>query len=229
MWPFKKKEVKQDTELKAILRCLERQEEVEIKLSIRALVMYEALSGNNFSASASKEDMFILMYCAFVCSTGYEISIEAFQEMLEDEKFAKKLDRDLARLQRFSEQFKAENVSKEDKSGGKNVNEVSITEMADKLIFAYGIDPEYVLNKMQLWELTHFLKGAESHYKERMEEQRMWTFLQVAPQIDLKKCKSPEKYLPLPWEKEDKRKRQEKELEKETARAKQTLGMEIHF
>ncbi len=227
MWHFKKKEQKENNELKSILSILQKREETEIRLSVRALVMYESLSGKPFSSvKNNQEDMLRLMYCAFVCSTGFEISLGAFQEMLEDGKFANRLGGDLKRLQSFSEQFNNNEQSGNTEQGNA---EISITEMVDKLIFEYHINAEYVLEKMQLWELNHFMKGAEDRYKDRMEEQRMWTYLQVAPQIDLKKCNSPEKLLPFPWSKEENKKRKEKELAAEATRAKATIGMKLNL
>lgn len=233
MWKlFRKKEVREteNRQLKEILKYLQRQEDAEIKLSIRAIIMYESLSGKMFSSvSDSPEDLFLLMYSAFVCSTGLEISVEAFAIMCEDEKFSRKLNKDLKRLQMFTAQFQEkepENVEKDTNKKPEKV-EVSVTDMADKLIFTYGVDADFVLNRMQMWELNHFLKGAEEHYKEKVEEQRLWTFLQVAPQIDLTKCKGPEDFLPLPWTKKEMEEKQRKTLESETKRAQSTLGMEI--
>ena len=224
---FGKKKEERNSELKAILACLEKEKESEIRMPIKAAVMFEALSGKKFSeALKDPSDLLVLMYCAFVCSTGLEISMEAFGGMLENDRFSKKLSMDLKRFERFTEQFQGKNVENEEEKQPENV-EVSITEMADKMIFYYGIDARYVMNDMQIWELEHFMKGAEAQYKEKMEEQRLWTFMQVAPQIDLKKCKSPEKFMPFPWDLKDKKARKEKELGSETARAKSTIGMEI--
>ena len=221
----KKKQEEGNEELKQILAYLQRQEEAEIKLSVRAIVMFEALGGKAFSSMDDGEDMLTLMYCAFVCSTGMEVSKDIFIAMLGNERFAAKLDKDMKRLQAFSEQFKQKEEKEEgDKKSG-DTTEVSITEMADKLIFAYGIDPQYVYERMQLWEISHFLDGAEKQYKERMEEQRLWTFLQVAPQIDLKKCKSPEKFIPFPWDKAEKDAKMKEELKREAERAAATIGM----
>lgn len=223
---FRKKVQRQEgEELKEILAYLKRQEESEIRLSVRAIVMFEALSGKKFSdAISDDEQLLTLMYCAFVCSTGMEIEKDIFLSMLGNEEFAAKMNKDMKRLQRFSEQFGKDNGDGgEEGSSGKT--EVSITEMADRLVFAFGVDPQYVYEKLQLWELSHFLESAEKQFKERMEEQRMWSFLQVAPQIDLKKCKSPDKFLPFPWDKAEKDKKRQEELAKEAERAKATIGM----
>lgn len=228
MWLFKKKKNNENAELKKIIDILQNNEEAEIRLTIRAVVMFEELSGKKFtSALKNQEDLLTFMYCAFVCSTGVEVSMETFASMLENERFSQKISRDLKRLQQFTEQFNKSEQKEDNEQKGKEETEVSITEMADKMIFYYGIDAGYVLEKMQLWELNHFMRGAEEQYKEKMEEQRLWTFLQVAPQIDLKKCKSPEQFLPFPWSKKENEERLQKNLEKESERAKKTIGMEI--
>lgn len=225
---FKRKE-RENKELKAILDCLQRDDETEIRLTVKSLVMYESMTGNKFSKAMSEpEEMLPIMYCAFVCSTGIEISLGAFVEMLDDPKFSKKINGDLDRLRKFTEQFKSEKCDGEGEKNPENVD-ISISDMADKLIFYYGVDARYVMNDMQLWELNHFLSGAEEQYKSRMEEQRMWTFLQVAPNIDLKKCKSPEKFLPFPWDEKDRKQRKDEQLRNETARAKSTIGMTINL
>ena len=231
MWLFKKKNKgEENAELKKIIDILQKKDETEIRLTIRAVVMFEELSGKMFtSALKNQEDLLTIMYCAFVCSTGIEVSMETFASMLENEAFSQKISRDLKRLQKFTEQFNKSEQKEDNEQKGKEEPEVSITEMADKMIFYYGLDAGYVLEKMQLWELNHFLKGAEEQYKEKMEEQRLWTFLQVAPQIDLKKCKSPEKFMPFPWDLKDRKERKNKELENEAERAKSTIGMTIQL
>ena len=73
--------------------------------------------------------------------------------------------------------------------------------------------------------MTDVFKGTEAQYKDEMEDKRLWTFLTVAQQIDLKKCKTPEKFFPVPWNKEDRKKKTDEGLKKEQERAKATIGM----
>ena len=223
----KKEEKKEDNELKKILGILQR--EPEIKLTVKSVVMYEALSKKKFSAvEMTSEDALMLMYCAFVCSTGLEIDLETFGLMLENKDLATRLNKDLTRLERFTLQFTKgdEEEQKEEKKEEENV-EFSITDMVDSLIFKYGVSADYVMNRMELWELNHFFEGAEERYKEDMEEKRLWTFLQVAPQIDLKKCKNPDQFFPLPWTEQRRKEELQKKLDKEAEAAKNILGKEL--
>lgn len=201
---------------------LKKKEYPQMKFSVKSVVMFEEITGKDFN-KMEEQDTAWLLYCVFVCSTDIKISFEAFCALMEEKEFAEKFTNDLVRLQKFSSQF-----NKEKGEGGEGKSEgFSITAMVDKLIFSFGMDVSYVMEKMELWELNHFFDGAISQYREKMEEQRLWTFLQVAPQIDLKKVKTPEKFLPFAWEQENMKKKQEKELEKETKIAKDVIGMDI--
>ena len=232
MWLFKKKKNKENAELNKIIDIL--QKEPEIKLSVKSAVMYEALSGKKFSSvDMTQEDTALLMYCAFVCSTKMEIDIQTFGNMLENKDLSLRLTRGLKRLERFMLQFNRndkveDNEDKEkDKEKKKDDEGFSITDMVDKLIFKYGVSDDYVMQTMELWELKHFFAGAEKQYMEDMEEKRLWTFLQVAPQLDLKKCKTLDQFFPLPWSKKKMEEEKKKELERETVASKQILGKEL--
>ena len=232
MWLFKKKKNKENAELNKIIDIL--QKEPEIKLSVKSAVMYEALSGKKFSSvDMTQEDTALLMYCAFVCSTKMEIDIQTFGNMLENKDLSLRLTRGLKRLERFMLQFNRndkveDNEDKEkDKEKKKDDESFSITDMVDKLIFKYGVSADYVMQTMELWELKHFFAGAEKQYMEDMEEKRLWTFLQVAPQLDLKKCKTLDQFFRLPWSKKKMEEEKKKELERETVASKQILGKEL--
>lgn len=201
--------------------------DLDLKISVKSLILFEALSGKRFSQNLDQSDMILLMYSAFVISTGIKISVTAFGYLMENERFAKKLAACMQDAQDFMEQFNevGAETKPEDAKSGSTEGGISITEMANALIFKYHIDVNYVMKDMELWELTDFLKGAEAQYKEEMEDKRLWTFMTVAPQIDLKKCKTPEKYFPFSWEKEDRKKKTSEGLKKEQERAKATIGM----
>lgn len=201
--------------------------DLNIKISVKSLILFEALSGKKFSQSLDQADMILLMYSAFVISTGMKISVTAFGYLMENERFSKRLTACMQDAQDFMAQFNevGTEANPEEVKSGSTEGGMSITEMANALIFKYHIDVNYVMKDMELWELTDFLKGAEAQYKDEMEDKRLWTFLTVAPQIDLKKCKTPEKFFPFPWNKEDRKKKTDDGLKKEEERAKATIGM----
>ena len=230
MWPFRKK-TKQEP-INNVVKPKKNwadTENLQIKMTIKSLVMFEQIVGHSYM-KLKEEETVLLLYCLFICSTGYQYHFDTFSILCGNEKFINKLVEELKKTQEFFEQFKS--FKREESEAGESTDKekedsYSITEMVDKLIFQYGVDVNYVMNDMELWELTHFFEGAQEEYHLKMEEQRLWTFLQVAPHIDVKKVKSPEKFLPFHWEKEANKERSEKQLKVEAERAKSTIGMEI--
>jgi hypothetical protein len=91
--------------------------------------------------------------------------------------------------------------------------ETTITDIVMYLITVCGIDPHYVMYEMELWEIEPYMKYAERNKKEELEMDRFWTYLNVSPHIDTKKCKSPDKLISFPWEVEEKKQKQNQELE----------------
>ncbi len=201
--------------------------DIDFRITIRSLILYENLSKKKFSQVVDQADMVLLMYSAFVISTGMKISVKAFGYLLQNEKFAKKFASCMQDTQDFLAQFNETEQQEETAKSGSTTEGLSITEMANTLIFKYHIDVNYVMEKMELWGLKDFIKGAEEMYKDEMEDKRLWTFMTAAPNIDLKKCRTPEKFFPFPWEKENAKKKTAEGLKKEEQRAKQTIGMDF--
>ena len=201
----------------------------ELKPTVKSALMFEAMRGKNFFSELTEEDELVYMYCVF-CTSVEKVSYSAFLTMMEDKKFVRGLDVQWQHFARFMEQFKPQvenNEAFDDEKG-----EISMESVAGALIFKYGMDPEYVLDKAELWELDFLLKAGNGEYQERMEMSRLWTFLTISPHLDPKKSKrlTPEKMFPFPWEdthlSEKKRKRV---LEEETSRANKTIGMKIEL
>ena len=198
-----------------------------IELSPKAIVMYEAMSGKKYLQMDVAEDMAKLMYCSFVCSTGQKITFEVFVEMLNDKKFCAKLNNRWKHIADYMQQFKSatdnDSEETEEKEG------TSLTEMVNALIFHYGIDINYVMEKMDIWEITTLYKGAGAEERATMVDKRLWAFLQLLPNIDPKKAHSftPEKFLPFAWEQAEIKEKAENNLKSEVGRMRRTIGLNI--
>lgn len=184
----------------------------EIRLSLKAVMMYERLSGKKFLEIAEAVDILQMMYCAFVCSTGSRIEWEVFIDMMGDKKFNNRMNREWKHIAGFIAEFNS-NREKNSESGDTK-EEQSISEVICQLIFHYGIDIDYVMNKMDIWEMETLLKGAEQETRMSMEDKRFWSYLSFLPNVDKKHASTftPQKFLPFPWEKE-------KKLDEKTAKA----------
>ena len=189
--------------------------------------MYERFSGKKFSTLQTEEEITIFMYCVFVCSTGLKITYEVFLTMLEQKKFSEQITREFKRIWGYIQQFKTEKTDVEE-SGSTEHSDVSMTSYINTLIFDYGIDIDYAMNRMEMWELEELYNAATNHMHTTMEDKRLWSYIQMLPNFDKKHNNmTPEKFLPFPWEKEQQHKKAETELKTETERAKSIIGMDV--
>lgn len=197
--------------------------DVKIRFNIKSCMLYEKIRGKSFFRIETEEDVAYFLYSMMtVCNPDYPMTFKVFTEMMGNKKFAQSLitqyqeESDI--IQQFMGKKKQENSESED---------ITMTQLATSLIILYGVDAHYVMYEMGLWEIMDLFEMAEQKKKGEMEENRLWTYLTVAPSIDTKKIKSPEKFLPFPWEKEEDKQKKLKDLEKETERAKSILGRKI--
>lgn len=191
----------------------------DMVLSIKAICMYEKLSGKSFFNFA-EEDMAMLLYCSFYITNNVEIRYETFVNMLEVEDITYWAVEKYKNILEVIQQFKAvegNSGDTEDKKDG-DLKELSMTDMATSLIVDYGIDAHYVMSEMRLWEIEPMYRACDAMVKRRYEEQRLWTYIDIMPHIDGKKIKGPSDIIPFPWEKSRKEKAQS-ELEKNSAAA----------
>lgn len=200
----------------------------ELRPTIKSAIMYEEMTGNDFiSAEMNEMDMIQFMYCVYVCTVG-RVSYDAFVGMLGNKRFATAISTQWKHYERFMGQFGKKKSEKKD-DDGKTVAEmrISMREVAQLLVFKYGLDPNYVFNEVELWELDYLISIGERAYRENEEEKRLWVFFQLMPHLDPKKSRtlSPSKMFPFPWEENvHTKKGRESVLERETERAKATIG-----
>lgn len=204
-----------------------REEELNLRLSMKSVLMYEKMTGKPFSLMENEEDIKIFMYCVFVCSTDLRITFPVFCNMLERKKFASKIEIEFKRIWGFEQQFphKADEPQESGETVGK---ELKMTDYINTLVFDYGLSIDYCMNTMDLWELEALYEAAESHMHTDMEDKRLWAYIQMLPHLDKKhKNMTPEEFLPFPWNKKEKQKKRENELNNEANRAKVVLGMDL--
>lgn len=204
------------------------------KPTVKSAIMYEEISGKDFfSIDRSDEDVLTLMYCVYSC-TVQQVSLSAFVTMMGNKKFANEMASKWSHYERFMRPFedriREENEKSEQPSENDGEIKLSMKEIAQLLVFKYGLDPEYVFNDIDLWELNYLIKIGEGAYRNRMEEKRLWTFFQVAPHMDPKKAKNmtPEKMFPFAWENDVHTKEGRKRvLDRETESMKKTIGHKL--
>lgn len=206
----------------------------KIVLNAKSLCLFEHMTGKSFF-KLEQEDLLKLMYCIVVVNNPELcMTYPVFEILCQDKKVMKWLVRRYEEIMEFEAQFKlkeetpqADNA--ENKEDDEEEVEYSIAAMAGTLIVEYGLDPDYVMYRMGIWELNNLFKAAETKKRNELTEQRLWTFLQISPHIDLKKIKTPEKLLPFPWEKGMAKKRAENDLKKKATQISKVIGMKLNI
>ena len=189
----------------------------DIRISIKGIMMWERMFGGNFFTMDQEEGLSELIYCLF-CTSNPQVVLKykTFVGMVEgNQKIAKWVGEKMKEIMDFMGQFPVEEEDDEEISpeAKEETKKLSITDMATSLIVDYGVGADYVMNEMQVWEISSFYKAAESRVKRRYEENRLWTYMQLLPHMSSKHSETPDKFMPFPWEKN------EKKIDDKTAKA----------
>ena len=199
--------------------------DVHFELNIKSIIYYEKLTGSSFY-KFNEENLLELIYSIFIVNNpDKSMTFEVFSLLLQREDVA------VYFLRKFSECSEAikdlSYGSEKHSTDNADTIENTITDYVMTLIIEYGVDANYVMYKMAIWELMPMFEAVESKVKKDMINQRFWTYMNVVPHIDTKKCKSPEKFIPFEWEKGDKMKNREDELNKHMSISKNIFGRDI--
>lgn len=201
-------------------------QDFKININMKTIMLFEEMSGKSFY-DMDNTDIYLLIYCAVVVNNNITITYSHFKTIMNNEKIARELfskcQSELDFIEQFNKKKVDTDVAKEDKAEKPD----KLTNIINLLILNYGIDVNYVMNEMKIWELSPMVKALEEKAKSDMVEKRFWTYLQICPHIDSKKVKSPEDLLPFPWEKDERKQRNLKELENNRFAIKNIIGKNI--
>lgn len=161
---------------------------------------------SDFDLSEEK-DLKGLIYSVYVTNEKV-LTLSDFENLWnlksEKEKMVKFITTQIQYVQQFS-------LPSDDAEGER----VWIGNLVNRLIATRRVDQSYILNDMQVWELSDILKAAEEVVKEEMEQKRFWAYLTVLPHVDNKKIKKPQDLITFPWEAEEFAKEKQEQLEKD--------------
>ena len=188
---------------------------MELAFNFKAIVMFEKLSGLSYF-DINEENYVFLLYTMYMVEHPYlNMTLLDFTKIFgTNKKVTKQILREFEEYMTYIKQFSS-NASADNQDNTKNEEgtKQTFTDIVMYLITNCGIDPHYVMYEMELWEIEPYMRYAEKNKKEELEMDRFWTFLNVSPHIDTKKCKTPDKFYPFPWEEKEKKVKQNKELE----------------
>ena len=168
-------------------------------ITVRDLLRYERLLGR--SLFADEPDGATLIYCttpeAYTRYTLDEWSRTTLGASAFMAKEAKELARELASLQQYSK-VEARDERLEVREEQAEVR--TLTDVVTELLTEGVVPADYLLERAELWELTIYIDATQRKRQQRLERERLWSYMGLLPHIDSKKIKRPEDLIPFSWD-----------------------------
>lgn len=170
-------------------------------ITVRDLLRYERLLGR--SIFADEPDGATLIYCTtpeaytrYTLEEWSRTTLGASAFMAEE---AKELARELSALQQYSKvEVRDERLEvREEKAEVRTLTDV-VTELLTESV----VPADYLLERAELWELTIYIEATQRKRQQRLERERLWSYMGLLPHIDSKQIKRPEDLIPFAWDEE---------------------------
>ena len=175
-------------------------------ITVRDLLRYERLLGR--SIFADEPDGATLIYCttpeAYTRYTLEEWSRTTLGASAFMAREAKELARELSALQQYSKvEARDERLEVREDSQQPTANSQqprTLTDVVTELLTEGVVPADYLLERAELWELTIYIDATQRKRQQRLERQRLWSYMGLLPHIDSKKIKRPEDLIPFSWD-----------------------------
>lgn len=213
MWLFKRKKKEQAQQKPDFSKY-------KIKINGKVMCAYEAMTGKPFLKIQTEDEIKHLFYCSLVFNNAEFETLDygVFEFLISDPEVGQWLLGEYLKIGDFIQQFKTDVANEEDEETEEDGEDKAffMLEAISGLIVKMGLDPNYVMYDMQQWEIAYYYRVMRDMDRERLTEERLWTYLQILPHVG-KKLGTPEKMLPFEWEKNNNK--AQKQLEQNTQAA----------
>lgn len=191
----------------------------KVKINGKVMCAYEAMTGKPFLKIQTEDEIKHLFYCSLVFNNEEFETLDygVFEYLVSDPEVGGWLLGEYVKIGDFIQQFKTDVAEEEEQSEEEGEDKAFfMLEAISGLIVKMGIDPHYVMYDMQQWEIAYYYRVMRDMDRERLTEERLWTYLQILPHVG-KKLGTPDKMLPFEWEKNNNK--AQKQLEQNTQMA----------
>lgn len=171
-------------------------------LNIKSIVRYEQITNKPFAEIdySSENDANSLLYAVVLSNNDVVMSRDEFQLIIQNKKIFNEIVSELKKHGDVVQQFVKESDSFSSPTNDKKESGF-IKDIVSTLILS-GLDANYI-DQMWICDLPLFIAAYERVQREKMESERLWTYLSILPHVDGKKLKSAREMYPLPWEIEE--------------------------
>lgn len=172
-------------------------------ICVEAYIRWEQLTGRSFQQMNFEDvaDLHRLLYCAYLIGQPNPATFEVFEQtLLGNTRLYKQAINHLSRYNTVSAQFASIKQQPTLTEETEPSAPMLLGDVAARLVVSGGLDAHYVMREMTIEDMLRYVKALDEKQRQQAESQRLWTYLSILPHIDKKKCPSPEKMLPFPWE-----------------------------
>lgn len=170
-----------------------------MKLTIQAIIRFEQLNNKPFTdMDYSKEEDIISLF--YVCNLSQNpVTLDEFKKGTNEESIKEMIaefEKETSITSQFKKNIKKQTVELEQEQ--EILEPIYIKDIVSYLILG-GLPADYALNHMLLCDLPLYVEANEKRIKEKLESERLWTYMSLMPHLT-KKTKSPTDLYPFPWE-----------------------------
>lgn len=174
------------------------EKEYKIKQTIRSLFLWEQITGRTFEIKSTL-DNYLYFYCILLANNENFISWDEFINIIdENPQIIIELSKKLTQSQEIENLL---NTDSEDNEKDKK-KRITIAELYSILVLQFGLNPDYVLDEIQTYEISSLMKYSFYKNRDDWEQSRLISFI-IAQSNSKKKLKLQD-IIKFEWEKEEK-------------------------
>ena len=178
---------------------------LRLRVTLRAVLLFERLSARSFASLdlQDPDDVELLIYTLQRDATpeGSHLPFDVWRNVLKSPDVSETYYTALGKALEELGEFSIIGGSSEEAELSESPDDApTFTEIATQLIIEGGISPDYVMDRLELWELPALLQALEGHKREGLEYTRLFTWLSMLPHLAQDAAESPAKILPFPWD-----------------------------
>lgn len=175
---------------------------MNIKLNIKSIIKFELFSNKSFNDFdyTNADDLLKLMYCIVLANNPERFSYDEFLELIRSKKISKEITDKFNKEIKLIELFASKKVIEEITEPTDKKETIYIKDIVALLIVSAGLDANYVMNEMDINDISFYMSAYNDKVKQEMESSRLWCYLSILPHIDSTKINSPSKFYSFPWE-----------------------------
>lgn len=197
--------------------------------SFKAIRYFERMTETPFLEIEEHPDLIVnLLYCCLLAHPENGIRM-TFEEACEEffpkhiNELVEDFSKEMAIIAQFNKEMKSseddKSIEGEQKSSPRKEEDMFLSSVIPLLITDCHLDAHFVMNEFDYTDTKLYVDNCIQHQHDEMENQRFWTYFQIAPHLGSKsKIKNPEDLVEFTWEKEERKDKAEKRMKSERDR-----------